>query len=48
VWLPTTSRPIELPNADAWAENELSLPMFAELTPAEIGRIAEVLHAICA
>ena len=45
--LPTTSRPIELPNADAWAANELSLPMFAELTESEIARVAEVLHAIC-
>jgi dTDP-3-amino-3,4,6-trideoxy-alpha-D-glucose transaminase len=39
--LPTTSRPIELPNADAWAASELSLPMFAELTEPEIMRVAE-------
>lgn len=39
--LSAASRPIELPNADAWAANELSLPMFAELTEAEIERISD-------
>lgn len=38
--LPSASRPVELPNAESWAARELSLPMFAELTPAEIERIA--------
>jgi dTDP-4-amino-4,6-dideoxygalactose transaminase len=40
--LGASSRPIELPNADAWARTELSLPMFAELTEPEIHRVADV------
>jgi dTDP-3-amino-3,4,6-trideoxy-alpha-D-glucose transaminase len=40
--LPMSSRPIELPTANAWAASELSLPMFAELTEPEIARVAEV------
>lgn len=39
--LPECSRPLELPNAERWAARELSLPMFAELTQGEAGRIAE-------
>lgn len=39
--LPRASRPIELPNAEAWAARELSLPMFAELTTDEVDRIAD-------
>jgi dTDP-3-amino-3,4,6-trideoxy-alpha-D-glucose transaminase len=33
--------PAELPNADAWAAQELSLPMSPALEPAEIERVAE-------
>lgn len=40
--LPASSRPFELPNAEAWARREISLPMFAELTEAETLRVAEV------
>jgi dTDP-4-amino-4,6-dideoxygalactose transaminase len=39
--LDASSRPIELPNAEAWARTELSLPMFAELTEPEIQRVAD-------
>jgi dTDP-4-amino-4,6-dideoxygalactose transaminase len=42
--LPARSRPIALPNTEAWAESELSLPMFAELEGAEIQRIAEACN----
>jgi len=38
---------LELPIADAWAAQELSLPMFPELTEAELARVAEVLAAKC-
>jgi dTDP-4-amino-4,6-dideoxygalactose transaminase len=37
--LPSSSRPVELAQAKAWAAEELSLPMFAELTEAETRRI---------
>jgi len=40
--LPAASRPIELPRAEAWAAEELSLPMFAELTAQEVERVVEV------
>jgi dTDP-4-amino-4,6-dideoxygalactose transaminase len=40
--LSARSRPIELPNAELWARTEISLPMFPELTEAEIGRVADV------
>jgi dTDP-4-amino-4,6-dideoxygalactose transaminase len=40
--LSQSSRPIGLPNAQAWAATELSLPMFAELTEQEVLRVAEV------
>lgn len=43
--LPAASRPIELPNADAWAASELSLPMFAELMSSEIEKIAEICRS---
>ncbi len=33
-----------LPNAEAWAREELSLPMFAELRPAEVDRVTDVLR----
>ncbi len=45
--LPGASRPVELPNSEAWAARELSLPMFPELTDAEMTRIWDVLAAIC-
>jgi dTDP-4-amino-4,6-dideoxygalactose transaminase len=35
--------PLELPNADAWAAEELSLPMSPWLAPQEIERVAEAL-----
>jgi len=38
--LPASARPIELPESEAWAAEELSLPMFAELSPAEVERVA--------
>jgi dTDP-4-amino-4,6-dideoxygalactose transaminase len=40
--LSASSQPIELPNAEAWAATELSLPMFPELTELEIHRVAHV------
>jgi dTDP-4-amino-4,6-dideoxygalactose transaminase len=41
--LPTASRPMSLPIADAWAAEELSLPMAAELTTKEIERVVQNL-----
>jgi dTDP-4-amino-4,6-dideoxygalactose transaminase len=46
--LPQRSRPLELPEAEGWAGQELSLPMFAELGDAEVDRIAEVCRTACA
>jgi dTDP-4-amino-4,6-dideoxygalactose transaminase len=37
--LPAASRPLELPIAERWAREELSLPMFAELSEAEVDRV---------
>ena len=38
----------EVPNAEAWAAEELSLPMHPDLKPEEIERVAEAVHAaIC-
>ena len=34
-----------VPNAEAWAAEELSLPMHPDLTPDEIERVAEAVHA---
>lgn len=45
--LPASSRPIELPEAEAWAAQELSLPMFAELTDAETRRVVEACKMAC-
>jgi dTDP-4-amino-4,6-dideoxygalactose transaminase len=42
--LPPESRPVELPEAEAWAREELSLPMFAELMPEEVERVAEAVR----
>lgn len=36
----------EVPNAEAWAAEELSLPMHPDLLPEEIERVAEALHAV--
>lgn len=46
--LPSSSRPVELPESDAWAAEELSLPMFPELRDAEIDRVAAVCRVACA
>lgn len=46
--LPATSRPVELPQAEAWAAEELSLPMFAELSDAEVERVIEACRTACA
>ncbi|MBV8946738.1 MAG: DegT/DnrJ/EryC1/StrS family aminotransferase [Solirubrobacterales bacterium] len=35
----------EVPHADAWAAEELSLPMHPDLLPHEIERVAEAVHA---
>jgi dTDP-4-amino-4,6-dideoxygalactose transaminase len=45
--LPPRSRPLELPQAEAWASEELSLPMFPELSEAELRRIAFACRAAC-
>jgi dTDP-3-amino-3,4,6-trideoxy-alpha-D-glucose transaminase len=45
--LPASSRPVELGEAEAWAGEELSLPMFAELSDAEVQRTAAVCRAAC-
>jgi len=41
--LPAASRPISLPVADAWAAEELSLPMAAELTVEEVRMVVQSL-----
>jgi dTDP-3-amino-3,4,6-trideoxy-alpha-D-glucose transaminase len=45
--LPQSSRPVELPEAEAWAGEELSLPMFAELSEVEVQRILAACWAAC-
>jgi dTDP-4-amino-4,6-dideoxygalactose transaminase len=35
----------EVPQAEAWAAEELSLPMHPDLTPEEIERVAKTVHA---
>jgi len=45
--LPPRTRPAELPQAEAWASEELSLPMFAELSEAELQRVAFACRAAC-
>lgn len=45
--LPRRTRPVELPESEAWAAEELSLPMFAELRDAELQRIAFACQAAC-
>jgi dTDP-4-amino-4,6-dideoxygalactose transaminase len=46
--LPDNARPIPVPEAVAWAEEELSLPMFPELTGPELALIAENCASACA
>jgi dTDP-3-amino-3,4,6-trideoxy-alpha-D-glucose transaminase len=43
-----SSCPVELPESEAWAAEELSLPMFPELSDAEVDRIAAACRAACA
>lgn len=43
-----SSRPVELPESEALAREELSLPMFPELSDAEIDRIGASCRAGCA
>jgi dTDP-4-amino-4,6-dideoxygalactose transaminase len=45
--LPADARPVELPEAEAWARDELSLPMFAELQEAELERTIAACAAAC-
>ncbi len=45
--LPASSCPVELPEAEAWAGEELSLPMFAELSDAEVRRTVAACRAAC-
>jgi dTDP-4-amino-4,6-dideoxygalactose transaminase len=45
--LPARTRPRGLPEAEAWAAEELSLPMFAELSEGELQRIAFACAAAC-
>jgi dTDP-4-amino-4,6-dideoxygalactose transaminase len=45
--LPASSRPAGLPESDAWAAEELSLPMFPELRDAEVDRMAAACRAAC-
>jgi dTDP-3-amino-3,4,6-trideoxy-alpha-D-glucose transaminase len=46
--LPACSRPVELPESEAWADEELSLPMFPELSDAEVDWMAAACRAACA
>jgi dTDP-4-amino-4,6-dideoxygalactose transaminase len=41
------SSPLQLPQSEAWAAEELSLPMFPELSDAEVDRIAAACRAAC-
>jgi len=45
--LPGGSRPVALSQAQAWAAQELSLPMFAELTEAERSRVLLACERAC-
>jgi dTDP-3-amino-3,4,6-trideoxy-alpha-D-glucose transaminase len=45
--LPASARPVELPEAEAWAGEELSLPMFAELREEELQRIVTACQTAC-
>lgn len=45
--LPARSCPVELPESEAWAGQELSLPMFAELREAEVDRVVAACISAC-
>jgi len=45
--LPPRSRPVSLPESDAWAREELSLPMFAELDDGELERVISACRSAC-
>jgi dTDP-4-amino-4,6-dideoxygalactose transaminase len=45
--LPARSRPVELPQSEAWAREELSLPMFAELEEHELERVVAACESAC-
>ena len=45
--LPASARPRELPESEAWAAEELSLPMFAELADVEVERVIAACGAAC-
>jgi dTDP-4-amino-4,6-dideoxygalactose transaminase len=44
-WREDQVRHGEVPNAEAWAAEELSLPMHPDLRPDEIERVADAVHA---
>jgi dTDP-4-amino-4,6-dideoxygalactose transaminase len=46
-WLPASARPVDLPESEAWAAEELSLPMFAELDDREVERMLCACAAAC-
>jgi dTDP-4-amino-4,6-dideoxygalactose transaminase len=46
VWASEPLRHGDVPAAEAWAAEELSLPMHPDLEPKEIERVAEALHAV--
>jgi dTDP-4-amino-4,6-dideoxygalactose transaminase len=45
--LPAGARPVELPESEAWAREQLSLPMFAELQEPELERTIAACAAAC-
>jgi dTDP-3-amino-3,4,6-trideoxy-alpha-D-glucose transaminase len=45
--LPASARPLELPESEAWAAEELSLPMFPELREGEVDRVLAACLAGC-
>jgi dTDP-4-amino-4,6-dideoxygalactose transaminase len=45
--LPASARPLELPESEAWAQEELSLPMFPELDDRELERMLCACAAAC-
>ncbi len=45
VWVDAPLRHGELPVAEAWAAEELSLPMHPDLQPGEIERVVDAVHA---
>jgi dTDP-4-amino-4,6-dideoxygalactose transaminase len=44
-WEKSALRHVELPVAEAWAAEELSLPMHPDLLPGEVERVVEAVHA---